>query len=72
VLVEASAAVAGAGARSDVERARQSVTRAVKGTVERLADGNPALGLHLRSTVRTGVYSTYVPDPRAPIAWEDR
>jgi tetratricopeptide (TPR) repeat protein len=55
---------------SEAERARQSVSRAVKGTVERLADANPALGEHLRSTVRTGVYSAYVPDPRAPIAWE--
>ena len=22
-------------------------------------------------TVRTGIYSVYVPDPRAPITWED-
>ena len=73
LMTELAAAVGGGHGRaaSDAERARQSVTRAVKGTVERLAEANPALGRHLRSTVRTGVYSTYAPDPRAPIVWED-
>lgn len=55
----------------DPERARQSVTRAVKGAIERLGDAHPMLGEHLRSTVRTGVSSTYVPDPRAPLTWRD-
>ncbi|MDQ3898638.1 MAG: hypothetical protein M3326_15580, partial [Actinomycetota bacterium] len=74
LVAELSAVVAGhgpGGTTSDAERARQSVTRAVKGTVERLADADAALGLHLRSTVRTGVYSSYAPDPRAPIVWEE-
>ena len=73
LVAELAAAVGGGHGRgaSDAERARQSVTRAVKGTVERLAEANAALGQHLRSTVRTGVYSTYAPDPRAPIVWED-
>ncbi len=74
LLAELSAAVGqGAEGRSvaDAERARQSVTRAVKGTVERIAEADAALGMHLRSTVRTGVYSSYVPDPRAPIVWEE-
>ena len=52
------------------ERARQSVTRALKGAVERIAAGHPALGEHLRTTVRTGIYSSYTPDPRSPIRWE--
>ena len=73
LMAEISAAVDGGRGRAaaDTERARQSVTRAVKATVERLAEANPDLGRHLRSTVRTGVYSTYAPDPRAPIVWED-
>jgi ATP/maltotriose-dependent transcriptional regulator MalT len=73
LMAELSAAVGGGRGRAanETERARQSVTRAVKATVERLAEANPDLGLHLRSTVRTGVYSTYAPDPRAPIVWED-
>ena len=55
---------------SDAERARQSVTRAIKGAVERVGEAHPKLGEHLRSTVRTGVFSSYVPDPRSPIIWE--
>jgi hypothetical protein len=55
---------------SDAERARQSVTRAIKGAVERVGEAHPKLGEHLRSTVRTGMLSAYVPDPRAPITWE--
>lgn len=55
---------------SDAERARQSVSRAIKGAVERVGDAHPRLGEHLRSTVRTGVFSAYVPDPRTPITWE--
>jgi hypothetical protein len=74
LVAELSAAVGLGGrdrrAASDAERARQSVTRAVKGAIERLAEAHPSLGEHLRSTVRTGIYSAYVPDPRAPIVWE--
>ena len=55
---------------TDAERARQSVTRAIKGAVERVGVAHPQLGEHLRSTVRTGVFSAYVPDPRTPIIWE--
>jgi hypothetical protein len=28
------------------------------------------LGRHLSSTIRTGRYCSYTPDPRAPITWE--
>ncbi len=55
---------------SDAERARQSVTRAIKSAMERVGEAHPLLGEHLRSTVRTGVFSAYVPDPRAPIIWD--
>ena len=54
----------------DAERARQSVTRALKTTVDRLDDAHPALGAHLRAALRIGVYSAYMPDPRAPIIWD--
>jgi hypothetical protein len=35
-----------------------------------LARAHPALGEHLSSTIRTGRYCSYNPDPRAPIRWE--
>jgi hypothetical protein len=52
------------------EYARVNVTRAVHATLRRIAAHAPALGAHLHATVRTGEFCAYVPDPRAPIAWE--
>ena len=49
-------------AASDAERARQSVTKAVREAVDRLSEADPVLGRHLRETVRTGVYSSYAVD----------
>ena len=75
LLGELSAAVGLGGrdrrAASDAERARQSVTRAIKGAIDRLAVASPELGQHLRTTVHTGVFSSYVPDPRAPVSWRE-
>jgi tetratricopeptide (TPR) repeat protein len=56
-------------AASHVERARLNVTRAIRAAMRNLAQANPALGRHLSSTIRTGRYCSYTPDPRAEIAW---
>ncbi|HEY8170059.1 MAG TPA: AAA family ATPase [Candidatus Limnocylindria bacterium] len=55
---------------STSERARISVTRAIRNALERLSGESPALGRHLEATVRTGTYCSYTPDPRAPITWQ--
>jgi hypothetical protein len=55
---------------SSAERARISVTRAIRSAVDRLRAESPALGRHLEATVRTGTYCAYTPDPRLPITWE--
>jgi hypothetical protein len=57
-------------AASHAERARLNVTRAIRAAMANLARANPALGRHLSSTIRTGRYCSYTPDPRAPITWE--
>jgi pimeloyl-ACP methyl ester carboxylesterase len=57
-------------AASDSERARVSVTKAVRGAVRRLEDQHPDLGRHLSLAVRTGTFCAYDPDPRAPVSWE--
>jgi hypothetical protein len=57
-------------AASHAERARLNVTRAIRAAIANLARANPALGRHLAATIRTGRYCAYLPDPRAPIAWE--
>lgn len=55
---------------SSSERARASVTRALRYAITRIAEHHPALGDHLERTVRTGTYCSYVPDPRVAITWD--
>ena len=57
-------------AAAHAERARLNVTRAIRAALANLARDNPGLGRHLAVTIRTGRYCAYLPDPRAPIAWE--
>jgi hypothetical protein len=52
------------------ERARASVTRAIRHAMARIAEHHPELGAHLNSTIRTGTYCVYLPDPRVPVAWQ--
>lgn len=54
---------------SDSERARASVTRALRYAVTRITSHHRALGQHLERTLRTGTYCAYDPDPRSPIEW---
>ena len=56
-------------AASASERARVNVTRAIRTAMDRLEDGAPNLAAHLRSTVRTGTFCAYEPDPRIPAIW---
>ena len=54
------------------ERARASVTRAVRSAMKRIREHSPRLGEHLDRTIRTGTYCAYLPDPRVPVAWRLR
>jgi len=51
------------------ERARVSVTRAIRQAMTRIAEHHPPLAAHLELTIRTGAFCAYQPDPRAPTAW---
>jgi hypothetical protein len=73
-LAHELAAAIGLGGRdrpagSTSERARISVTRAVRSAMARIAAQNAPLGAHLDATIRTGTYVSYQPDPAAPIEW---
>ena len=50
-------------AASTSERARVSVTRAVRQAMVRVGEHHPELGEHLDRTIRTGAYCAYVPEP---------
>jgi hypothetical protein len=51
------------------ERARVSVTRAVRQAMSRIREHNSPLGEHLDRAIRTGTYCVYLPDSRVPVAW---
>ena len=53
-------------AASAGERARLSVTRAIKAAIERIAEQNAPLGLFLSRSIRTGTFCSYIPDSRQP------
>lgn len=67
------AATLGLGGRarrgpSPAERARQSVTKALRASIRRIAALHPELGRHLQASVRTGALCRYAPEK--PLAWE--
>ena len=73
-LVRELARAVGLGGRdrraaSISERARASVTKAVRQAMARIQEHHPGLGEHLGRTLRTGTYCAYLPDPQAQAAW---
>jgi tetratricopeptide (TPR) repeat protein len=73
-LVRELARAIGLGGRdrragSASERARASVTRAIRFAMARIRKHNPQLGEHFDRSVRTGTYCAYLPDPRVPVSW---
>jgi hypothetical protein len=75
ILIRELSRAVGLGGRdrragSASERARVSVTRAVRSAIARLREHNPQLGEHLERSVRTGTCCAYLPDPRVPVDWK--
>jgi tetratricopeptide (TPR) repeat protein len=73
-LVRELAGAVGLGGRdrrlgSPSERARVSVTRAIRSALARINEHSSALGDHLERTIQTGTFCSYRPDPRLPINW---
>ena len=56
-------------AASSSERARQSVTRAIRTALGRIADYHPSLGHLLARQIRTGTYCSYQPDADDTLQW---
>ena len=72
LVAELSAAV-GLGGRmrrsgDSTERARKAVAGRIKQVIDRIAGEAPALGRHLRNSVKTGVYCSYRPE--RPVDWQ--
>jgi tetratricopeptide (TPR) repeat protein len=56
-------------AGSASERARVSVTRAIRHALSRIRQHDPPLGEHLDRAIRTGTYCVYLPDTRITTPW---
>jgi tetratricopeptide (TPR) repeat protein len=59
----------GRRAGSASERARVSVTRAIRYAMGRVRQHDPPLGEHLARAIRTGTYCVYLPDSRVTGSW---
>lgn len=73
-LAEHLAGSVGLGGRDrkaalEAERARLSVSKAIRTSLAKIAAASPSLGEHLTATIKTGYFCSYTPDPRAPIDW---
>jgi tetratricopeptide (TPR) repeat protein len=51
------------------ERARVSVTRAIRQAMARIREHHPPMGTHLDRAIRTGTYCAYLPDSPAAMEW---
>jgi hypothetical protein len=56
-------------AASASERARVSVTQAVRHAMHRIRKHDPPLAEHLERAIRTGTYCVYLPDTRITASW---
>lgn len=74
VLTRELARAVGLGGRdrpapSPAERARVSVTKAIRSAIRAIEQHHPDLGAHLRASVRTGRLCTYAPPGERPPRW---
>jgi hypothetical protein len=63
-LADEPAAAVGLGGRD-----RTTGSAAERATPSRIRAHGPALADHLDTTIHTGTFCSYTPDPRAPITW---
>jgi tetratricopeptide (TPR) repeat protein len=56
-------------AASSAERARVSVTRAIRSAIASVEAEHPELGSHLAAAVRTGTHCRYAPEAGEEVAW---
>jgi tetratricopeptide (TPR) repeat protein len=75
-LVDQLEAATGLGGRpraftDPTERARSSVSKAVKRAIDAIDDVSPEIAGALRTTVSCGVMCSYVPDVHSPVVWSN-
>lgn len=53
----------------DAERARSAVSKRIHDAMHRIHAHHPALGRHLKLSIKTGHHCAYLPDPDETISW---
>ena len=71
-VVDELTAALGLGGRArtsggSAERARSAVTQRIRATIRRIDAVHPRLGRHLRASIRTGTFCSYIPEE--PVRW---
>ena len=69
------AAAVGRGGRgrktaAHAERARATVTKSIRASLERIGRNDAKLGHHLATCIRTGYLCAYLPDPERKPSWQ--
>ena len=52
------------------ERARGMVSKRIRATLDKIHDEDPALGRHFTTSIKTGYFCAYLPDPDQKIFWQ--
>jgi len=55
---------------SHAERARSTVTKRIRDSINKIGKVIPALGRHLSARVKTGYFCSYNPHPDRPVSWK--
>jgi tetratricopeptide (TPR) repeat protein len=74
-ITEQLAAGFGIGGRprrvgSPAEQARINVTKLINGAIRKIRENDAALARYLATSIRTGTYCAYTPDPQRSMRWE--
>jgi pSer/pThr/pTyr-binding forkhead associated (FHA) protein len=56
-------------AATNAERARVTVTLAIKSVLKKIGRVHPVLGAHLNAAIKTGRFCSYVPDTGSRVSW---
>ena len=56
-------------ASDSAERARGMVSKRIRATLDKIRDHDSALGRHLSTSVKTGYFCAYLPDPDQMVTW---
>jgi tetratricopeptide (TPR) repeat protein len=54
----------------NAERARGMVSKRIRATLDKIHDEDPALGRHFTTSIKTGYFCAYLPDPDHKIVWQ--